>query len=126
MKTSLRSFRKYVPTDVVRALFAAGKDASLGGEHRTVTIYFSDIADFTLTCEQLTPEQIVTQLAEYFADASRLCARFVSSLKARPGGLALLGDRPGSPASAEEMGALFRNACKYGEIGGFRKLLSLL
>jgi hypothetical protein len=61
-----------------------------------------------------------------FAEASRLCGRFVSSLKARPGGLALLTDRPAGPASPEELGALFRNACKYGEVGGFRKLLSLL
>lgn len=60
------------------------------------------------------------------ADASGLCARFVSSLKARPGGLALLADRPAPPASPEELGALFRNACKYGAIGGFRKLLALL
>jgi adenylate cyclase len=66
MKLSLRSFRKYVPADVVRALFAAGKDASLGGEHRTITIYFSDIADFTSISEHLTPEQLVTQLGEYF------------------------------------------------------------
>lgn len=61
-----------------------------------------------------------------FAEASGLCARFVSSLKARPGGLALLADRPAGPASPEELGALFRNAGKYGEIGGFRKLLALL
>ena len=70
MKTSLRSFRKYVPADVVRALLAAGQDASLGGERRSVTIYFSDIADFTSISEQLTPEQLVTQLGEYFGDQS--------------------------------------------------------
>ena len=34
MKTSLRSFQKYVPAEVVRALLAAGQDASLGGERR--------------------------------------------------------------------------------------------
>jgi hypothetical protein len=61
-----------------------------------------------------------------FAEASALCARFVSSVKARPGGLALLADRPAPPASPEELGALFRNARKYGQMGGFRRLLSLL
>ena len=50
--------------------------------------------------------------------------RFLS--QGAPGGLALLGGRPAGPASPEEVGALFRNAGKYGGIGGFRKLLSLL
>ncbi len=70
MKLSLRSFRKYVPAEVVRAMLAAGQDASLGGERRTITIYFSDIADFTSISEQLTPEELVTQLAEYFSGQS--------------------------------------------------------
>jgi hypothetical protein len=60
------------------------------------------------------------------ADASGLCARVVSSVRAHPGGLALLAEGPAAPASAEELGALFRNARKYGQMGGFRKLLSLL
>lgn len=61
-----------------------------------------------------------------FAEASALCARFVTSVKARPGGLALLAGRPALQASPEELGALFRNARKYGQMGGFRRLLSLL
>lgn len=61
-----------------------------------------------------------------FADASALCARFVSSVRERPGGLALLAGGAAPPASPEERGALFRTARKYGQIGGFRRLLSLL
>jgi len=61
-----------------------------------------------------------------FALASALCARFACSVRAHPGGLALLADRSAGPAAPEEIGALFRNARKYGQMDGFRKLLSLL
>src|SRR5262249_17851794 len=47
MKAGLRSFQKYVPADLVRTLLASGQEAQLGGERRTVTIAFTDIADFT-------------------------------------------------------------------------------
>src|SRR5437762_770025 len=59
-------------------------------------------------------------------DASGLCARMAASARARPGGLALLGADSAPPASPEELGALFRNMRKYGHMGGFRQLLSLL
>ena len=61
-----------------------------------------------------------------FAEASALCARFVASVRRRPGGLALLADPQTPEASPEEVGTLFRNARKYGQMEGFRKLLSLL
>jgi len=60
------------------------------------------------------------------ADASGLCARVVAAAKDRPGGLALLADGTGAVPSPEEVAELFRNARKYGHMGGFRQLLSLL
>jgi adenylate cyclase len=66
MKRGLRSFRKYVPADLVREILASGGEAELGGEKATLTIFFSDIADFTTISEQLAPEELVEQLAEYF------------------------------------------------------------
>jgi len=59
-------------------------------------------------------------------EASGLCARIAVSARARPGGLALLGEDSAAPASPEELGALFRNMRKYGHMEGFRQLLSLL
>ena len=66
------------------------------------------------------------RLRAAFAEASRLCGRFVAALRARPGGLSLLTAGGGDCASAAEISALFRNTRKYGHIGGFRKLLALL
>jgi adenylate cyclase len=70
MKRGLRSFRKYVPADLVREILASGGEAELGGEKATLTIFFSDIADFTTISEQLAPEDLVEQLAEYFESMS--------------------------------------------------------
>lgn len=65
-KTSLRSFRKYVPAELVRLLLSSSKEAELGGEKRRLTIYFCDLADFTSVSEKLPPEELVHHLADYF------------------------------------------------------------
>jgi adenylate cyclase len=67
MKTGLRSFRKYVPADLVRALMEAGQEAGLGGESRRVTIHFSDIANFTSLAEGLAPARLIEHLGEYLS-----------------------------------------------------------
>lgn len=65
MKRGLRSFKKYVPADLVRELIELGVDAKLGGEKKNLTIFFSDIANFTTMSEKLSPESLVTFLSEY-------------------------------------------------------------
>ncbi len=70
MKAGLRSFRKYVPADLVRALLAAGQEARLGGERRVLSVFFSDIADFTALSEALAPEELVAHLGEYLGALS--------------------------------------------------------
>src|SRR5262249_47451550 len=70
MKAGLRSFQKYVPADLVRTLLASGQEAQLGGERRTGTIAFTDIADFTTIAEELTPEALVAHLGEYLGALS--------------------------------------------------------
>jgi len=65
MKASLRSFARYVPTDVVRGLLASGEEAQLGGEMRQISLHFSDIEGFTTISERLSPPQVVEYLAEY-------------------------------------------------------------
>jgi adenylate cyclase len=69
-KTSLRSFGKYVPTDVIQALFATGQEADLGGDRRRITISFCDLANFTTLAEKLPPEELVRQMGDYFAGFS--------------------------------------------------------
>jgi adenylate cyclase len=70
MKTGLRSFRKYVPPELVRSFLALGREASLGGERRTMTILFCDIQDFTAIAERLAPEDLVEHLRDYLGSLS--------------------------------------------------------
>lgn len=72
MRTGLRSFKKYVPDELVRELISLNKEAILEGERRPVTIYFSDIAGFTSISEKLTPEALVEQLSQYLGSASKI------------------------------------------------------
>jgi len=65
MRRGLRSFKKYVPSDLVRDLIELGRDANLGGEKKNLTIFFSDIANFTSISERLEPEKLVGFLGEY-------------------------------------------------------------
>jgi len=74
MKNGLRSFRKYVPGDVVAQLIRSNAEATLGAHRATLTIFFSDIADFTSISEQLSPEQVVKLLDRYLAGMSRTLA----------------------------------------------------
>ncbi|MBY0526966.1 MAG: adenylate/guanylate cyclase domain-containing protein [Gemmataceae bacterium] len=65
MKTSLRSYHKYVPVDLVLALTQSRQEARLGGTSRDVTIFFSDIANFTSISESLSPPELLAHLGEY-------------------------------------------------------------
>jgi adenylate cyclase len=65
MKRGLRSFRKYVPAQLVRALLSSGKEAELGAERKRITLYFSDIVGFTSIAESLPSDVLAKLLAEY-------------------------------------------------------------
>lgn len=60
-------FSRYVAPDVFNQLMTDPSRASLGGKRRDMTVLFSDIRGFTTFSEQGRPEDIVTQLNEYFS-----------------------------------------------------------
>lgn len=72
MKVGLQSFRKYTPDLLVRQLLANKQTAEISGQRRNLTILFSDISDFTTISEQLTPNELASQLSEYFDEMSSI------------------------------------------------------
>jgi len=75
MEIGLRSFSKYVPSEIVRFLIQSGQEAELGGENRVLSVCFSDIADFTTISESLTPNRLVTDLGDYLSEMSSIVLR---------------------------------------------------
>lgn len=80
MKSSLQSFGKYVPRDLVRELVQSGRTAQIGGVRRRLTIHFSDIAGFTSIAEDLGPERMVDELGDYFATMCDVLVRHRGTL----------------------------------------------
>lgn len=75
MKTSLKSFEKFVPSDIVGQLLDKGQEAVLGGEKKELTIYFSDIVGFTSISEKMSPEELVEDLAVYLENMSSIICK---------------------------------------------------
>lgn len=69
MSASLASFKKYVPTEVVRALFSQGMEAELGGTKRELTIFFMDLANFTQIAE-VKGDALIPFLGEFLSEMS--------------------------------------------------------
>lgn len=65
MKRGLSAFRRYVPNDLVRELIDLGVDAEIGGRREELTLFFSDIANFTRMSENMPPDRLVRFVSEY-------------------------------------------------------------
>lgn len=74
MKSNLKSFQKYVPTDLVRQLIQSGEDVRIGGTKRQITAFFSDIRNFTDISEKMNAEALMSHLCEYFEELSKIIA----------------------------------------------------
>jgi adenylate cyclase len=61
-----RAFTRYVAREVVQEILKDPEHAMLTGERREATVLFCDIRGFTSLSEQLTPEQVVSLLNEFY------------------------------------------------------------
>ena len=64
-KFMLRIFGKYVPRNLVQQFIETGTEPVLGGERRRLTVFFSDVRDFTTMSEELPPERLMLLTSEY-------------------------------------------------------------
>lgn len=70
MKKGLVNFQKYVPSKLVNELIESDQLATVGGQKKELTIFFSDIENFTNISESMDPVELVTQMNDYFSAIS--------------------------------------------------------
>ena len=61
---------KYLSPQVYKSIFSGQKDVAIATERKKLTIFFSDIKDFTATAERLQPEELTALLNEYLTEMS--------------------------------------------------------
>jgi class 3 adenylate cyclase/ABC-type nitrate/sulfonate/bicarbonate transport system substrate-binding protein len=70
LRTSLKSFSSFVPLDVVRQLIKSGIPLTLGVEPRFLTVFFSDLQNFSSHSETLAPDDLLVQISTYLEEVS--------------------------------------------------------
>jgi adenylate cyclase len=63
---------RYLSPQICKSNFSGQKDVIIHTERKKLTIFFSDIKDFTTLTERLQPEQITALLNEYLTDMSKI------------------------------------------------------
>jgi adenylate cyclase len=62
-----RAFKQYLSHDVISQLVQNPERLKLGGERRTISIFFSDLQDFSALSERLDPEELTALLCDYLS-----------------------------------------------------------
>lgn len=62
-----QSFALYLAPAVIDRMLSSSRPPELGGEARTVTVYFSDVAGFSSFSEHMQPAEIVAMMNEYLS-----------------------------------------------------------
>ena len=70
LRTSLKSFSSFVPLDVVRQLIKSGIPLTLGVEPRFLTVFFSDLENFSSHSETLAPDDLLLHISTYLEEVS--------------------------------------------------------
>jgi adenylate cyclase len=102
---------RYLSPQIYKSIFSGQKDVTIHTERKKLTIFFSDIKDFTATTERLQPEQITQLLNEYFTEMSNIALAHGGTVDKFVGDamLVFFGD-PESHGDMEDAGACVRMA----------------
>ncbi len=102
---------KYLSPQIYKSIFSGQKDVAIATERKKLTIFFSDIKDFTAISERLQPEDLTALLNEYFTEMSAIALKHGATLDKFIGDaiLAFFGD-PETKGVEEDARACLRMA----------------
>jgi class 3 adenylate cyclase len=63
---------RYLPPQIYKSIFSGQRDVTIATERKKLTIFFSDIMDFTGTTERMQPEELTGLLNEYLTEMSQI------------------------------------------------------
>ncbi len=67
-----KSFALYLAPSVIERMLKSSKLPSLGGETRTITVFFSDVASFSTFAETMAPADLVTLMNAYLSEMTEI------------------------------------------------------
>jgi adenylate cyclase len=104
---------KYLPPQIHKALFSGQHDAKVATQRKKLTVFFSDIKEFTTSAESLQPEALTEYLNEYFSEMTKLALEYGATIDKYIGDAMMLffGD-PESKGVAEDAVACVEMAVK--------------
>jgi len=104
---------RYLSPQIYKSIFSGEKDVAIHTERKKLTIFFSDIKDFTAATERLQPEAFTLLLNEYFTEMSAIALKHGGTIDKFIGDAILIffGD-PETKGEAEDARACLRMAAE--------------
>ncbi len=102
---------RYLSPQIYKSIFSGQRDVVIQTERKRLTIFFSDIKDFTATTERLQPEALTEMLNEYLTEMSKIALKHGGTVDKFIGDaiLVFFGD-PETKGAAEDAKACLRMA----------------
>jgi class 3 adenylate cyclase len=74
------SLSKYLSPQIVQSLLTGEKSTGLVTQRKKLTVFFSDIKDFTKTTENMQPEDLSSLLNSYFTEMSKIALHYGATI----------------------------------------------
>jgi adenylate cyclase len=71
---------RYLSPQVYKSIFEGTQDVSIQAVRKKLTIFFSDIKDFTKTSEHMQPEDMTYLLNSYFSEMSKIALEYGATI----------------------------------------------